>query len=154
MKEQTIKTATKTQPAAKQQTLSTKPARAQRSPKAKPQPTKENKPTEKPKTVTRKPYTRKAKPAQPSAPTALQTISNAAKTPEYTPAIIKKLMAKLDMNEKAFAYVMNVSPVTVKYWIAGAVKPCSISRRLMQILDESPALAVDVLAGWRYQNVR
>lgn len=77
----------------------------------------------------------------------LQIISNAAKTPQYTPADVKRLMDRLDLNEKAFALVMNVSPMTVRYWTAGAVKPCGLSRRLMQLFDASPAAAAKIVAG-------
>lgn len=88
----------------------------------------------------------KTKKANPT-PTALQVISNAAKIPEYPPGAVKKLMARLDLNEKAFALVMNVTPMTVRLWTSGAVKPCGLSRRLMQIFDKSPNLAAQIMAG-------
>ena len=42
--------------------------------------------------------------------TVLQMIAGAARCPEYDPAMVKGLMKKLDMNERAFALLMNVSP--------------------------------------------
>ena len=46
--------------------------------------------------------------------TALQMIAGAARCPEYGPAMVKALMKKLDMNEKGFALLMNVTPTTVR----------------------------------------
>ena len=42
--------------------------------------------------------------------TALQMIAEAARCPDYTPDMVKALMEKLDMNEKGFALLMNVTP--------------------------------------------
>lgn len=44
--------------------------------------------------------------------TALQMIAEAARCPEYGPDMVKALMEKLDMNEKGFALLMNVTPST------------------------------------------
>ena len=66
--------------------------------------------------------------------TALQMIAGAARCPEYDPAMVKGLMKKLDMNEKAFALLMNVSPSTVRLWTTGAAK------RLMQIYETEPEI--------------
>lgn len=71
------------------------------------------------------------------APT-LKTISGISKIPEYSPAAVKKLMQRHDLNERAFAMLMNVTPLTVRLWITGAAKPCGLSRRLMQIFDTCP----------------
>lgn len=68
----------------------------------------------------------------------IQVIAGAAKTPEYTPAAVKALMKRLDMNERAFALLMNVSPLTVRMWITGAARPCNLARRLMQIYGAGP----------------
>lgn len=43
--------------------------------------------------------------------TALQMIAGAARCPEYGPERITGLMGKLDMNEKGFALLMNVTPL-------------------------------------------
>ena len=67
--------------------------------------------------------------------TALQMIAGAARCPEYGPAMVKALMKKLETNEKAFALLMNVTPSTVRLWMTGAARPCSMARRLMQIYD-------------------
>ena len=48
--------------------------------------------------------------------TALQMIAEAARCPEYGPDMVKALMEKLDMNEKGFALLMNVTPSTVRLW--------------------------------------
>ena len=47
--------------------------------------------------------------------TALQMIAEAARCPEYGPDMVKALMEKLDMNEKGFALLMNVTPSTVRH---------------------------------------
>ncbi len=70
--------------------------------------------------------------------TALQMIAGAARCPEYGPSMVKTLMKKLDMNEKAFALLMNVTPSTVKLWTSGAVQPCGTAKRLMQIYETDP----------------
>lgn len=49
--------------------------------------------------------------------------------------MVKALMKKLETNEKAFALLMNVTPSTVRLWMTGAARPCSMARRLMQIYD-------------------
>ena len=71
---------------------------------------------------------------------AIQVIASASKTPEYTPSAVKALMKRLDMNEKAFALLMNVTPQTVRMWITGAARPCTIARRLMQIYEAGPEM--------------
>ncbi len=78
--------------------------------------------------------------------TALQAIDNLTKTPEYTPEAIKALMKRLKLGEKAFAVIMNVTPMTVRLWTSGAVKPCNLSRRLIQIYAACPEIA-DKLAN-------
>lgn len=80
--------------------------------------------------------------------TALEMIAGAAHCPEYTPAMIKSLMKKLDMNEKGFALLMNVTPSTVRLWTSGAVKPCGTAKRLMQIFETGPEI-VSKIAGDR-----
>lgn len=60
--------------------------------------------------------------------TALQMIAGAARCPEYGPSMVKALMKKLDMNEKGFALLMNVTPTTVRLWTSGAVHPCGTAR--------------------------
>ena len=69
---------------------------------------------------------------------AVQIIASAAKCPNFMPAAIRELMKKLDMNEKGFAVLMNVTLETVKLWTAGAVKPCGSAMRVMQILNACP----------------
>ena len=70
--------------------------------------------------------------------TALQMIASAARCPEYNPAMVNALMERLDMNEKAFALLMNVTPTTVRLWTSGAARPCGMTRRLMQIYEACP----------------
>ncbi len=88
--------------------------------------------------------------------TALQMIAEAARCPEYDPAMVKALMKKLDMNEKAFALLMNVSPSTVRLWTTGAALPCGTARRLMQIYEterKSSAKLRRVPAGRREASI-
>ena len=78
--------------------------------------------------------------------TPIQIIADASKVPEYPPAAVKRLMAKLDLNEKAFALLMNITPHTVRLWTTGAVKPCNLARRLMQLYEAAPELVGKTIA--------
>ena len=49
-------------------------------------------------------------------------------------------MEKLDMNEKGFALLMNVTPSTVRLWTSGAVQPSGTAKRLMQIYETGPEI--------------
>ena len=71
---------------------------------------------------------------------ALQVIAGAACCPEYSPPMVLSLMKKLNMNERAFALVMNVTPGTTRLWTSGAAQPCGTARRLMQIYDICPEI--------------
>ena len=71
---------------------------------------------------------------------ALQVIAGAARRPEYSPPMVLNLMKKLNMNERAFALVMNVTPSTIRLWTSGAAQPCGTARRLMQIYDICPEI--------------
>lgn len=76
----------------------------------------------------------------------LQMIAEAARCPEYGPDMVKSLMEKMDMNERGFALLMNVTPCTVRLWTTGAAEPSGTARRLMQIYD-TDAQIVSKLAG-------
>ena len=76
---------------------------------------------------------------------AIRTITNVTATPEYTPEAVKTLMRRLKLNEKGFALLLNVSPMSVKLWTVGAVQPCGLSRRLMQLYELCPDI-IDRLA--------
>jgi len=78
--------------------------------------------------------------------TALQMIAEAARCPEYGPDMVKALMKKLDINEKGFALLMNVTPSTVRLWTSGAVQPSGTAKRLMQIYETGPEI-VSKIAG-------
>ena len=54
--------------------------------------------------------------------------------------MVLALMKKLNMNERAFALVMNVTPSTIRLWTSGAAQPCGTARRLMQIYDICPEI--------------
>lgn len=75
----------------------------------------------------------------------LQIIADASKIPEYSPAAVTRLMSRLDLNERAFALLMNVAPMTVRLWTSGAAKPCSLSRRLMQIFETCPEVVAKLV---------
>ena len=47
-------------------------------------------------------------------PNAVQIIASTTKCPSFKPAAIRELMKKLDINEKGFAILMNVTPETVR----------------------------------------
>ncbi|MDL2324523.1 XRE family transcriptional regulator [Ruminococcaceae bacterium OttesenSCG-928-A16] len=70
--------------------------------------------------------------------TAIENIARISHNPVQAPEQIKALMEKLGMNERAFALVMNVSPVTVRMWLCGAAVPCNASSRLMQVYASEP----------------
>lgn len=78
--------------------------------------------------------------------TALHLIAEAARCPDYGPEMVKTLMEKLDMNEKGFALLMNVTPSTVRLWTSGAAQPCGTAKRLMQIFETAPE-TVSKIAG-------
>jgi putative transcriptional regulator len=78
---------------------------------------------------------------------ALAIIANASKVPVYTPIKVKILMDRLGLNEKGLAILMNVTPMTVRLWTSGAVKPCGTSNRLMQIFEICPDLAAEIASG-------
>lgn len=63
----------------------------------------------------------------------IRILASITKCPDYKPAAIRELMKKLEMNEKGFAVLMNVTVETVRLWISGAVKPCGTAMRVMQI---------------------
>lgn len=69
---------------------------------------------------------------------AVQVIASTTKCPNFNPAAIRDLMKKLDLNDKGFAILMNVTTETVRLWTAGAVKPCGTAMRIMQILNACP----------------
>lgn len=78
--------------------------------------------------------------------TALHLIAEAARCPDYGPDMVKVLMEKLDMNEKGFALLMNVTPSTVRLWTSGAAQPSGTAKRLMQIFEAAPE-TVSRIAG-------
>lgn len=71
---------------------------------------------------------------------ALQTLARTARCPEYSPAMIEKLMSSLSLNEKGFALLMNVTPHTVRLWTSGAARPGSTAKRLMQLYEIGPEI--------------
>lgn len=79
--------------------------------------------------------------------TALQMIAEAARCPEYGPDMVKALMKKLDMNEKGFALLMNVTPSTVRLWTSGAVQSSGTAKRLMQIYETGPEIVSKIAGG-------
>lgn len=83
---------------------------------------------------------------------AVQVISKATKSPNFEPDVIHALMKKLDMNEKGFAVLMNVTPETVRLWTAGAVKPCGTAKRLMQIYSTSPDIISRIATETETEN--
>lgn len=76
----------------------------------------------------------------------VKIIASAAKNPNIKPAAIRELMKKLDMNEKGFAVIMNVTVETVRLWTAGAVKPYGTAMRIMQILNACPEVVNSVFS--------
>ena len=70
----------------------------------------------------------------------IQIIADASKVPVYPPEYIRSLMSRLDLNEKAFSLLMNVTPYTIRLWTSGAVQPCNLARRLMQLYDTVPEI--------------
>lgn len=78
---------------------------------------------------------------------ALQMIAEASRCPDYGPDMVRALMEKLDMNEKGFALLMNVSPSTVRFWTSGAAQPSGTARRLMQIYEAGPEIVNKIAGG-------
>ena len=84
--------------------------------------------------------------------TPIEIISRMTATPEYSPDKIKRLMSRLNLNEKGFAVLMNVLPVTVRMWTSGAVQPCGQSVRLMQIYDTCPEIVGHIIGNAEGEN--
>lgn len=72
--------------------------------------------------------------------TPLQVLADLSTAPVFSSNEITKLMKELNLNEKGFSLLMNVTPMTVKLWISGAVSPCGLSRRLLQIYKVYPEI--------------
>jgi putative transcriptional regulator len=79
----------------------------------------------------------------------LGVIAAASEVPAYNPAAVKSVMEALGLNEKAFALLMNVTPITVRMWTTGAARPCGLSRRLMQIYETCPEVVAALANGAR-----
>ena len=77
----------------------------------------------------------------------VRTIVNVTTTPDYSPEAVKLIMQRLQLNEKGLALIMGIAPMTVKLWIVGAVKPCGLSRRLLQIYLLCPEIIDKLAAG-------
>lgn len=74
-------------------------------------------------------------------------ITNVGSTPDYTPEMVASLIKRLEISEKAFALIMNVSLATVKLWLAGVITPCNLSKRLMQIYEICPSALTALATG-------
>jgi len=81
----------------------------------------------------------------------VKIIKNVTTTPDYNPGAVKALMRKLKLNEKGLALLLNVSPMSVKLWTVGAVHPCGMSRRLLQLYELFPEI-IDRLAEGSEEN--
>ena len=84
--------------------------------------------------------------------TPIEIISRMTTMPEYSPDTIKRLMSKLGLNEKGFAVLMNVLPLTVRMWTSGAVQPCGQSVRLMQIYEACPEIVEHIIGNAESDN--
>jgi len=84
--------------------------------------------------------------------TPIEIISRMTAMPEYSPEEIKRLMSKLGLNEKGFAVLMNVLPMTVRMWTSGAVQPCGQSVRLMQIYEACPEIVGHITGNAEREN--
>ena len=76
----------------------------------------------------------------------MQANAPSRRQPRTQRCCLKALMEKLDMNEKGFALLMDVTPSTVRLWTSGAVQPCGTAKRLMQIYETGPEI-VSKIAG-------
>jgi putative transcriptional regulator len=81
----------------------------------------------------------------------MKILAGVTEVPEFGPAAVTGLMSRYKLNEKGFAVLMNVTPMTVKLWISGAVRPCGQSRRLMQIYEACPKI-LDKVVGYEPDN--
>jgi putative transcriptional regulator len=79
--------------------------------------------------------------------TPIEIISGMTATLEYSPEAIKQLMARLNLNEKGFAVLMNVLPITIRMWTSGAAQPCGQSARLMQIYEACPEIVGHIIGN-------
>jgi DNA-binding transcriptional regulator YiaG len=77
--------------------------------------------------------------------TAVETIAALTEIPRFTPTSIAKLMCRHNINEKALAIFLNVTPKTVRLWMNGEQTPCGLSRRLLQFFDICPEIIDQVV---------
>lgn len=68
---------------------------------------------------------------------------------EYGPANVKALRAKLGVTQGIFARLMGVSPELVAHWEYNIRKPAPLACRLMDKIDENPALYLSSLVRRR-----
>ena len=67
-------------------------------------------------------------------------LANLCDVPDFDSEDVLDLMDDLEMEERAFAILMNVETVTVRLWVSGMTSPSSSARRLMQIYRDIPCV--------------
>jgi putative transcriptional regulator len=72
---------------------------------------------------------------------SLVTTALPAPPPRRDPAQIADLRHRLRMSQAVFAAVINVSPKTVQSWEQGARRPSQAALRMLEVVDEDPAVA-------------
>lgn len=68
---------------------------------------------------------------------------SAAPPPRYTSRPIAKLRKDLSLSQPVLAMALNVSPRTVKAWEQGVREPDGAASRLLQLIEQQPALVLN-----------
>lgn len=60
--------------------------------------------------------------------------------PVYDPERIRNIRRSVDLSQRVFANILNVSDDTIKAWEQGLRVPSGSAARLLQIVEESPMM--------------
>jgi DNA-binding transcriptional regulator YiaG len=64
--------------------------------------------------------------------------ADALPAPDYTPTQVSRIRGRLQLSQRVFARVFNVSPETAKAWEQGKAPPNGSAKRLLQIAERHP----------------
>lgn len=77
---------------------------------------------------------------------SLVTTALPAPPPRRDPTQIADLRHRLCMSQAVFAAVINVSPKTVQSWEQGIREPSQAALRMLEVIDEDPAVVRLIMA--------
>lgn len=77
---------------------------------------------------------------------SLVTTELPAPPPKPKPSAIVGLRKRFRMSQAVFAATLNVSTKTVQSWEQGVREPSDVALRMLQVIDEQPAVVEHLLA--------